>query len=675
MSTTAPTPPLTLSDIWTIMRRRRRIAIIAAVIAAALALIVPRYLAPPLYRAEATLTARDSAGPVDFQDDPAAATRSEQALNTQRELLTSKGVLQNALALGGLTLNPSYARSADPLALLQQRLATSVIRNSWVITVSLKDEDPRLAEDGLQAVLDAFISHQNSSSRKHAADDLAFLAAQVQESEQKLDAAREAERVFRTEHLISSVDPDRNHLTERIQRLAAKQAELDDRIAANESLIKQTHAASEIADPKLRQSALLRLDNISKFTVVGSLQTELFQLEGQEAELSSQYLDKHPKLIEVRSHLAAKRQQLADIIAAACSGIESEHLALLEQRKALDQTMLDLHKTLGAYREDLVTLQRLGTETLRLQKFHEELVAKQAQTAVRSAYAERHLAVDSPPRSSPLPGSVSRVALLLLALVAALAASATSAFLVDALDQRIADPAAVQRSSGLPCLGSVHLTRTDTPAGLGGDSLLAEDLRSILAALRFRLPPGETGRCVLVLSAEPGAGRTALAGWLAEGLAVAGSHALLVDGDLRQPDLTARWSLNAQPGLAEILAGQPGIAPITSTIQNLLVTPAGTCAAHPGELLNSPCLGEWLTHCRSHYDAIILDAPPLETCSDGVIMGQQVDAVVLVIRAGVSTAAGLRTSLQGLEPLRSKIVGFILNGVEPPPERNGPAAT
>lgn len=659
MTAPADAPPLQLADLWPMVQRRRTVAACTALAAALLVFLLPTLVSPPLYRAEATLSMDRNLKPVSFQNDPAAGQLPDQLVNTQRELLTSKDVLGAALAMGGLPANPVYAATSDPVGLLQRRLRTTVIRNSWVIAVSLDDEDPVRAESGLQSVLDAFLAHQATQGRRRHAQDLDFLKAQLVEPTRKLQLARDAERVFREQNAIASVDPDRNHITSRIQTLAERQAILDERVAASGALFKQVQAADAIEDRQQRLSAYLRIDTISTVTVVGALQKSLFELLGQEAELSAKYLEKHPRLIEVRSHIAAKRAQLEETIAAARAAIEADYTNVREQRAALIQAQSDLQRELDTYRERLVALQRLVLESQAQQRVHDELLARQAQLMALAGYDERRMVVDGRPSSSPLPRGMGLLPQLALAFLAAAAGGVVGAALADSLDRTVRDRRQLRQFTGLRELGAIPLPSSLPPVhrtGPGEPPEVAEAMRSLWTGLRYILGAEEGCRLVVVASACPGDGRSTVAARLAVGAAMAGSRVLLVDGDLRQPAQAAQLGIVRPDGLAQLLAGEPDIAPSVTTIPNLALLPSGAIPANPGELLNSHCLAEWLAQSRGHFDLIIVDSPALAACSDALILGGHADLVLVLARSGHTQLTTLHDALHGLEPLRAKLV-------------------
>ncbi len=655
--------PLQLADLWAMLVRRRRVAGLVAVAITIGVFVLASVTSPTLYRAEATLTLLRGLKPVSFGNDPAPALVPEQMVNTQRELLTSKDVLEAALVMGGLTANPAYAGAADPLSLLQRRLRTNVVRNSWVIAVTFDDEDPVRAETGLQSVLDAYLAHQATLARASSAEDLSFVETQLAEAAAKLLAARNLERVFRTEHSIASTDPDRNHITARIQTLAERQAIIDERLAASSALFRQVRAADAIEDRQQRMSAYLRIDTISTATVVGTLQKDLFALEGQEAELSAKYLDKHPRLIEVRSHIAAKRAQLEETITGARASIEADVALLTEQRAELAHAQERLRVDLNRYLEYLVDLQRLSLESQALQKVHDELQARQAQLTAIASYDERKMSIDGRPRSAVMPKRLGNGPLAILALLAAIAAGVSAAAVADSVDRTVRDGRQLRVTTGLPLFASLPAVAGVTGlrnSGPAEPARLAEAMRGLWTALRYAAP-GDGCRIILVTSPDAGDGRTTLAARLAAGAALAGARILLVDADLRRPCQATQFGEDRPVGLVDLLAGVPELAPSPTFIPNLDLMTAGRTPANPGELLNSHWLAEWLAHCRAHYDAVILDAPALADCADALVLAGHSDLTLLLVRCGHSRIDHLSDAILLLAPVQAQLKAVLLD--------------
>jgi len=659
-----PSDPLQvqLADILAMLRRRQRIAVAAALAAVLLLFIFPVFSMSSMYRAEATLTMGRGLKPVQFQYDPIAGQVPEQLVNTQRELILSKGVLDAAITMGALLTNPAYANSADPTALLQRRLQAQVIRSSWVIVVSLEDEDPLRAERGLRSVLDAYLAHQATQARNRTAQDAEFLQGQLAETTQNLQKTKNAERVYRSEHSIASTDPDSNHITVRIRSLAERQAALDDRHAAAMSLVKQMRTADGLPQGD-RMAAYTRVDNVSTISLVGSLQKTLFECQAEEAELAQRYLDKHPRLIEVRSRMAAITAQLDDTLRATRGAAESDLQMLTEQRAALGRAQEQLQQDLNTYREHLIGLQRLALETAAQQKVADELQAKLAQLAASGGYDENRMIIDGPPRSSPIPGRMGSTALLFLVALTALAAGLGAAAIADRIDPTVCDAAQFRQATGLRQLGRLPwCSRISNLVSTGPTEpeALAEAVRSLANALRLVLADRQGCQVILVTSPCPGDGRSTVVARLAAGCGGIGLRVLVIDSDLRLPSQHRQFGVEQAPGLAHLLSGQPNLAPLRSPLPNIDVMPAGEAPANAGELLHSHCLPEWLGQVRPHYNLIILDAPPLSVCGDAPMLASHADAILLLARAGSSTRTALADGWESLASYHGKVCGSVL---------------
>jgi succinoglycan biosynthesis transport protein ExoP len=663
MSADADAPPLRILDLWSIVRRQAKSAVIAAVLVGLVMAVLPSVVMPPLYRAEATLATDRGLKPLSFQSDPVAGLIPDQMVNSQRELLMSPTVLESALTLSGLMGNASYARSPDPGALLRKRLRTSIPKNSWIIVVSLDDEDPIRAEAGLQSIIDAFLANQRTQHRNRQADDLAYITSELDIAAGKLHQARLAESQFREKHVIASIDPDRNHITARIQTLAERQAVVDERVAASGALLKQVLAADAIEDRQQRLAAYLRIDTISTLTVVGTLQKSLHDLLGTEAELSAKYLDRHPRMIEIRSHIAEKRSQLEDTLAAARAAITADHEVLVSQRTALIAAQQELMRDLNTYREHIIGLKQLELQTQAQQKVHDELLARRAQLTALNSYDDQRMVVTGPPRSSTLPRGLSTAPMLLIAIMSAITAAVATAALADGFDRTVRDVGHLHAAHGIRQLASLPLVPELRPlcaTGPADPPALTEALRSAWTALRFSLDGRETGLVILVASPCPGDGRSTVATRLAAVMATSGVRTLLVDGDMRRPALDAQCGIQQANGLAQLLSGEPELTPVQTAVPNLDLMAVGARPANPGDLLNSHCLPEWLQHVRQHYQVAVVDSPALADSSDSLTLAGVADGVVIVVRAGATTRTALASATEVLTPVRSKILGTLL---------------
>ncbi|HUY14162.1 MAG TPA: CpsD/CapB family tyrosine-protein kinase [Terriglobia bacterium] len=160
-------------------------------------------------------------------------------------------------------------------------------------------------------------------------------------------------------------------------------------------------------------------------------------------------------------------------------------------------------------------------------------------------------------------------------------------------------------------------------------------LRSHLTQLREKQPL----QTVLVTSALPGEGKTFVAANLALSIAQQkGRRVLLLDADLRLPQLHVSLGAPANPGLTDYLKNEADLASIIQrgVPENLFFIPGGTLVSNPVELISSGRLKTLLHRLSPLFDWIILDSPPSVPLSDASLLAEHCDGVLLVVRAGVT---------------------------------------
>jgi tyrosine-protein kinase Etk/Wzc len=205
--------------------------------------------------------------------------------------------------------------------------------------------------------------------------------------------------------------------------------------------------------------------------------------------------------------------------------------------------------------------------------------------------------------------------------------------------------------------------------------LALDSFQSLAVELRFaavQLGLGEV-RTLAVTSPGQGEGKTFTACNLAVAQAALGRRTLLIDADLRAGGVARAFGLPRDtPGLVEGLRGYGnGSRP---QIRRLLlddgagmgILPAGVPTLHSTELLESDDFRELVSQFREEYDLVILDTPPLGVLADAAAVGTAVDAVLVVVRGGVTEREGLARAVERLRRAKAKVAGIVLNDVDPP---------
>jgi capsular exopolysaccharide synthesis family protein len=173
-----------------------------------------------------------------------------------------------------------------------------------------------------------------------------------------------------------------------------------------------------------------------------------------------------------------------------------------------------------------------------------------------------------------------------------------------------------------------------------------------------------------VTSAVSREGKTSLAAQLAVSVASAsGEPTLLIDGDMRSPDMHRIFGVECQPGLADVLAGN---CPVEEAIDtdfspSLHLLTAGQLANSPHRLAGNGEFSNLLEKLRGMYRYIIVDTPPILPASEALVMARAADAAVLCARRDYSRVDQVAEAHARLQAAGVKAAGAVLNGI---PARN-----
>ena len=230
----------------------------------------------------------------------------------------------------------------------------------------------------------------------------------------------------------------------------------------------------------------------------------------------------------------------------------------------------------------------------------------------------------------------------------------------ELLDKSLKGPEEVREALSVPLLGALPRVPSLRWLSRGAELKMEAQLRVARTNVLHALSQG--GRRVMVVtSAGPQEGTSVTAASLARVLALSGHRVALIGGDLRAPSTT---ELQGSPGLADVLTGSAylGEALIKGAVEGLEVLPAGRTPANPSELLGAPMMRDLLRELAADR-LVIIDAPPVLRFTDGVVLAAHAGGVILVARAGRTSAEDLREAALAVEQGGGRMLGVVLNNV------------
>jgi succinoglycan biosynthesis transport protein ExoP len=453
--------------------------------------------------------------------------------------------------------------------------------------------------------------------------------------------------------------------------------------AALQQVALLTKNAQESATLKLKRADIIKAEK-ERDTILKNLLEGMGTNFAKLSDLRSRGMkDEHPDVLGAKEAIARYQKAITD---------REEEIAAIVNKKLDDQFKLESEKTLDEARAAKDTadgqLLRVNEEMAKLTKEAGKMAGVREQIELLSSEAinQTHVNQDNSKLLTDAKAAIlktptaefrveqpgvailkedKRIKVQAGGLVGGLFLGILLALLVDRFDKRLRDPRDIEPLFGTPLLGCIP--RIQELKRIKGDqarNLIAEEFRIIRTQVLFG-NPNLSHKLIAVTSPTPGDGKTSLAVNLAISIAKAGRRVLLIDGDLRKPDVHRVFNLSDSPGFAELIQGshEPGAVIKKSEIEGLEILPAGTPLTRPSELLSRPEMARLLVALGDLYDHIILDTAPLLPVSDTHVLAGMVDAVIVSFNAEVDRDTVSLTQ-DILRRCRANVIGSVMNQVK-----------
>jgi capsular exopolysaccharide synthesis family protein len=196
------------------------------------------------------------------------------------------------------------------------------------------------------------------------------------------------------------------------------------------------------------------------------------------------------------------------------------------------------------------------------------------------------------------------------------------------------------------------------------DRHVTENFRSMLSYLKIN-DQSKNSNVFLITSSIPSEGKSFISSNLGLSFAANGEKVLLLDGDLRLPNVAKSLQLENDSGVLDFISGEEAIETyiVNDVYPNLDVLPSGGKSKNPTAILNNSKFQSMLLKLRDNYDKIIIDSPPLAAVSDSLNIVPLVDAVIYVIKYDAVKKSVANSCIRRLWESKTPVLGAILNNV------------
>lgn len=669
---------------------RWRYVILGAVALCVVLGIVVTMLMTPKYTATATIEiARESDQVTNIQGVERDASIADQEFyQTQYGLLKSRTLSERVAAQLRLIDDPEFfalfgVSSDDPAfqlvngrypasgratrqrvagAILRDALAIEPTRLSRLVDIRFTSPDPEFSARVANAWAENFI--QSNLERKVQATSYGrnLLQQQLAEAKERLDESQRQLVGYASSQGIINLPASGQGNSGSERSIVA------DNLAALNAALSEATADRIQAEARFRQigRAGASAEALSNSAING-LRQRRAELSAEYQRLMQQFTPAYPSAQALRSQIAELDRAIAREEGRVTGSYEADfrqalarEAALQDQVQQLKSSYLDLRRRSIQYN---IYQQEVDTNRV----LYEGLLQRFKEIGVAGGVGVNNVTVVDAADVPQEPSSPQPLLNLAAALLAGLALGALAAFVLEQMDEAIADPADFERRLALPLLGTVPKLEGETPKEALRDrkSQLFDAYLAVQTNLGFSTSHG-LPRSFAVTSTRPAEGKSTTALALATTLARAHRKVILVDGDMRSPSVHHLGGVGHDRGLSNFLAGQDDIAPLTFEMEDLGFTAmtAGPIPPNAAELLTGDRLALLIARLLESYDHVVIDSPPVMGLADAPLIANRAEGVVYVVESHGIRSTMVKSALSRLAGVNAHVFGGVLTKFE-----------
>lgn len=601
----------------------------------------------------------------------------------------------------GTTLAASPALRDRLLNQFSEELDVRIIPGTRVIEVAFSSSDPNLAAGVVNHLIDSLVDYSFKSRSTENTEASKFLQTQLEEMKTDAEAAEAtADRLQKQTGVVEvpgESDADGHGQAysttlDQLQKATTAVTQAHTNVVLKGAIYEVVRAGDPETIMGLPADATLgsAASGMSKeLSVIANLRTQEAAVNAQMSEVLAKFGPSYPKVAELKADQAAIETSIREEIQRMRDRAKNEYVVAQRIEADAKQTYEAEKQQAGTMNDRAIQYSIARQKADQSRTLYEKLLNRTKEAGALEGFHTSNIAVVSAALPPSEPSRPNVPVYMGGSLAAGLLLGCIMAFIVNAMDSKIADIHGLEMQMGqapfgiLPSFGAkkkgLRLSghsfaqpgREAVAALKEPHSAYVEALRALRTALlssRGGAPP----QVLLVTSSTEGEGKSTLSANLAVVLAQQGKRVLLIDADLRRPNLHVVFNCPSDSGLSTILGGKVAVSDFQQVllrveeVPGLEVMVAGPVPSFSAELLGSSKMKQALDLWRGSYDFIILDGAPVLPVTDSVVLSTQADATLLVARYQSTQQQSLDLSIRTLRAQlgSNRHIGVVLNGVE-----------
>lgn len=519
---------------------------------------------------------------------------------------------------------------------LSRLVIAPVVKDANTIQLSVEDVLPERGVDILTKLIETYNRENVENKSLKARSTIDFIDNRLRFLSQDLTGVAQEVENYKVQNMVTDLNSDAQVTVQNSGNYSQQLASANVQIAVIRSLEK--YLQSSDIKGSLVPSTLSLDDN-----TLTALTNKYNDLQIEKQRLLRNVRPDNPLILGIDEQLAGLKASIKESLNNVKKGLMLERSSLLSRTNKFQTDI----KKVPALERGL--LERNRAQSVKENLFH-YLLQKREETALSLSSTVPNSQVIDKPAYQSTPVSPRTSLIYLCALMAGFIIPTCGIYANDVLNAKVQDVSDVKEIKGLRILGELSRKEKNEPLVIKQDSrtTLSELFRYIRMNLNFSNKSNDS-QVLLITSGMKGEGKTFFSLNLAMSMAFIHKRVILLEFDLRKPDLLDYIGLNQELGLSDYLDSDT--LDLDSIILNSVLSPqlsvigCGTCPKAPSELLMSYKIHVLFDELRKRYDYIIVDTSPVGQVADAFSLVPFTDASIYLVRYNF-------TNLRQLDVLR-----------------------
>lgn len=675
---------------------RRKWTVITFFLIVVTTVLIGTFMMKPIYRAAVSIKIdKENPNVLKFKDIYEIERVEDDYYQTQFKILKSRSLAKRVIRAMKLENNPEFAVVGNPAEnsaatvsgnAVQQidgdispkvvdgflaSLTVEPQQKSRLVKVSFDSRSPELSAEVANDIAKSYIDYNIESKFDATQQARDWLEKQLQDMKGKVEKAEEALNSYASRNGIIFLTEGSSNEGKDAKGESIVTRKLND---LSTQLVQATsdRISKEALHREVQQGEAGSISPVLNNPLIQALKKDYATGEAEYSQLSKVYKPDYPKMVRLKEQLSQTASRIEAETGKLVSGIGKDYETALKRENSLKATLEKYKGEALNLNEKMVQYQILKREADTNREMYNGLLQRLKEVGVSASLTASNIQILDRAEIPRAPFKPKKRLNLILAAIVGLFGGVGLAFFVEYLDNTVKSPDDVEKKVTLPSLGIVpdlakKGDRDLLPVITFDDkrSPLSEAYRSIGTYIQFS-SAGRPPRTILVTSARQGEGKSTTVVNTAITLAHSYGRGVVIDSDLRRPQLHKIFDVDNSQGLSAFLAGHVefGSSLIRKTkVSALDLIPSGIIPPNPSELLSSYRMRDLINGLFPLYSFIILDSPPILGLSDSLILSTMTDGVLMVARAGETPKEAALQAKKLLQGVNAKILGVVLNGV------------